>query len=219
MSVLLVHGAWHGAWCWEPVQQHLPGAVALDLPSNHIPGSGFADDVAAVRATLDAMVAPVVLVGHSYGGAVITEAGTHPNVGHLVYLCAFVLDTDESVITNSAPSPPSGLGAAMRVVGDHVVVDPAGAAAVFYGDCVEQPVDRLVPHAAAVFGEPVGPRPAWRSVPSTYVVCTLDQAIHPDEQRFFAARCTSIVELEASHSPMLSMPGRVSEIAEACHTR
>lgn len=127
-SVLLVHGAWHGAWCWEAVQQHLPGTVALDLPSNHI-------------------------------------------------------------------------------------------AVAFYGDCAEQPVDRLVPHALAASGEPTGPAPAWRSVPSTYVVCTLDQAIHADQQRFFAARCTSIVELEASHSPMLSMPGRVSEIAEACHTR
>jgi pimeloyl-ACP methyl ester carboxylesterase len=212
MSVLLVHGAWHGAWCWEPVVEHLPGAVAIDLPSDHVEGADFAADVAAVRAALDDMEAPVTLVGHSYGGAVISEAGTHPNVGHLVFLTAFALDAGETILANGAPAAPDvAMTAALRIDGTEVTVDPAGAVAAFYADCTNPPVERLVPHAMAAFSTPVT-TPAWRTVPSTYVVCTQDGAIHPDVQRFLATRCTNVVELDASHSPMLSMPDRVAEI-------
>ena len=216
-SILLVHGAWHGAWCWEPVQEHLPEARAVDLPSVHA-GGDFADDVAAVRAALDEMEGPVVLCGHSYGGAVISEAGTHPAVGHLVFLCAFPLDEGETVMANAAAqdpvasaAPPNALSAAMRFEGDQTYVDPEGARQAFYADCAEQPLDRLRPMSVAAFGTPVT-TPAWRSRPSTYVLCTQDQAIHPDVQAFLAKRCTTTIELEASHSPMLSMPERVAEI-------
>jgi pimeloyl-ACP methyl ester carboxylesterase len=172
-----------------------------------------------VRAALDEMDAPVTLVGHSYGGAVISEAGTHPNVGHLVFLCAFALDSGETVLTNGAPpTPPTLLNDAIRIDGNQITVDPERAVAVFYADCAPQPVDPLRSMDVAAFGVPVS-QPAWKMVPSTYVVCTQDQAIHPDVQRFLATRCTSTVELDASHSPMLSMPGRVSEIVNACHTR
>jgi pimeloyl-ACP methyl ester carboxylesterase len=215
-DVLLVHGAWHGAWCWEPVLAHLPNGRAIDLPSDH-PSGTFDDDVAAVRAALDEMDGPVVLCGHSYGGAVISEAGTHDKVAHLVYLTAFALDTGETVMVNAAAAdpvaaaaPPAALNAAIRVEGDHLTVDPAGAAVAFYGDC-EPPVDRLVPHSTAAFTGQIT-TPAWKTVASTYVVCTDDQAIRPEVQRFFAGRCTNTVELTASHSPMLSMPGRVAEI-------
>jgi pimeloyl-ACP methyl ester carboxylesterase len=203
------------------VQAHLPDAVAIDLPSNHVPGGDFADDVAAVRAALDGMEGPVVLCGHSYGGAVISEAGTHPKVGHLVYLASMALDAGETMMSNAASddpeassAPPAALGAAMRVEGDALVLDPAGAAAAFYGDCDEKPVDRLVPHPLAAFGTPVT-SPAWADRPSTFVLCTRDEAIRPEVQRFFARRCTTTVELEASHSPMLSMPDRVAEILRA----
>jgi len=210
-DVLLVHGAWHGAWCWEPVVDALGGAaVTLDLPSNHVDGAGFTDDVAAVRALLDGL-SDVVLVGHSYGGAVISEAGAHDNVAHLVYLCAFVLDAGESLVDNPAPAAAGVLESSMRVEGGSVVVDPDGAREAFYGDCAEQPVDRLVPHSVTAFNVEVTAG-AWRDKPSTYVLCTQDQAIHPDRQRFFADRCSSVVALEASHSPMLSMPSRVAEI-------
>lgn len=222
-SYLLVHGAWHGAWCWDAVVSRLPGAVAIDLPSNHVDGAGFADDVNAVRDALDGMT-DVVLCGHSYGGAVISEAGAHDNVAHLVYLCAFALDVGETVVTNAsaddpvaAAAPPPALNAAMRFEGDDLLVDPAGAHQAFYLDCPTSPVDRLVPHPARAFGVQAAAA-AWRDKPSTYVVCAQDQAIHPDVQRFFAARCTSTVELEASHSPMLSVPDRVVQILEAAGT-
>jgi pimeloyl-ACP methyl ester carboxylesterase len=213
-GVLLIHGAWHGAWCWEAVQAALPEAVAIDLPSNH-GGGGFAADVAAVRTALDGMDGPVVLCGHSYGGAVISAAGDHPNVGRLVYLCAFALDAGESLAANPSPAGPVSLAPHME--DGNLVVDADGAREAFYGDCDEQPVDRLVPHPLDAFTSAVESA-AWRSKPSTYVVCTQDRAIHPDQQRFFAARCSSVVELDASHSPMLSMPDRVAEILREAAT-
>lgn len=210
-SALFVHGAWHGAWCWDDVLPLVPDSRAIDLPSVWA-GGGFADDVAAVRAALDEMDAPVTLVGHSYGGAVISEAGTHPNVGHLVFLTAFALDVGETLMANAAPSsPPTVLASALRIDGDSVTVDPALAGEAFYADCASNPVDRLRPMNMATFGVPVTAA-SWKTVPSTYVLCTQDQAIHPDVQRFLATRCTSVVEIDASHSPMLSMPGRVAEI-------
>jgi pimeloyl-ACP methyl ester carboxylesterase len=219
-SYLLVHGAWHGAWCWEAVQDHLPGAVALDLPSNHVDGASFTDDVNAVRTALDGMT-DVVLCGHSYGGAVISEAGAHDNVRHLVYLTAFALDVGETEMSNAAAgdpvaaaAPPADLNAAMGFEGENLVLDPDGARTAFYLDCDVAPVDRLVPHPARAFGVETAAA-AWRDTPSTYVVCTEDRAIHPDVQRFFANRCGSTVELAASHSPMLSMPDRVAEILRA----
>ena len=91
---------------------------------------------------------------------------------------------------------------------------PEGARQAFYGDCDVPPVDRLRPMSLAAFGTPVT-TPAWRSRPSTYVLCTQDDAIHPDVQAFLAKRCTTTVVLEASHSPMLSQPDRVAEILRA----
>lgn len=217
MTYLLVHGAWHGAWCWDAVREQLPDTVAIDLPSNHVDGAGFTDDVKAVRDALDGM-SDVVLCGHSYGGAVITEAGAHDNVRHLVYLCAFALEVGETTIVNAAADDPvasaapgSKLGAAMSVVDGALVLEPEAASAAFYADCDVRPVDRLVPHPMRAFDVGVAAA-AWKDTPSTYVVCTQDQAIHPDVQRFFARRCRNVVELEASHSPMLSMPDRVAEI-------
>ena len=213
-SILLVHGAWHGAWCWEPVIEHLPGARAIDLPSVWA-GGDFTADVEAVRAALDEMDAPVTLVGHSYGGAVISEAGSHPNVGHLVFLTAFALDAGETVMSNSAPpTPETALGPAIRIDGDQISVDLEQARQSFYADCDEPPVDRLRSMSLSAFGTGVT-TPAWKTVPSTYVVCTADEALHPELQRFLATRCTNVVEIAASHSPMLSMPDRVAEILRA----
>src|SRR4249920_292329 len=97
-SVVLVHGAWHGAWCWEPVVDGLCArgidVVAVDLPGHGEDRGTLTDlhgDAARVREVLDQLEAPVVLVGHSYGGAVITEAGVHPNVHQLVYVAAFAI--------------------------------------------------------------------------------------------------------------------------------
>src|SRR5215468_763472 len=102
-AVVLVHGAWHGAWCWGPAIAALAAAgvtaLAVDLPGHGDDPGPLGDlhgDAAHVRAVLDALDGPVVLAGHAYGGAVITEAGSHRAVSHLVYLAAFALDDGES---------------------------------------------------------------------------------------------------------------------------
>src|SRR3954469_23230457 len=114
--VVLVHGAWHGAWCWAALQTELDSrgipSLAIDLPghgASPAPLGDLSTDAAAVSATLATITRPVVLVGHSYGGAVIGETfAPHANVFHQLFLCAYVLDVDESVIglTRDMPQAP-----------------------------------------------------------------------------------------------------------------
>src|SRR5204863_8173715 len=94
-TVVLVHGAWHGAWCWDKVVALLE-KQGIDVETFDLPMTSFEDDVAATTAALDRVDGEIVLCGHSYGGAVITNAGNHPNVRTLVYLTAFACDADES---------------------------------------------------------------------------------------------------------------------------
>lgn len=228
-EIVLVHGAWHGSWCWAPVIERLGPTLevhTVDLPSvGAEPVGGLANDVAAVRELLDALAGPVVLVGHSYGGAVITGAGDHPNVAHLVYLAAFMLDEGESAAAAATHDPDTaGIdhtgrpdpAAALRPAGEGVViVDPASRIELFYNECppevAAEAADRLQPQALANLMESPSSI-AWRSRPSTYVVCTRDNAIHPDLQRIMARRATSSVEWTADHSPFLSQPDLVAQL-------
>ena len=140
-TVVLVHGAWHGAWCWEKVVPLLEAAgvpaVAVDLPL-----TSLHDDAQAIRNALDHVDGRVVLVGHSYGGAVITEAGHHPAVEHLVYLTAFACDEGESpsAIAVDTPMPSTDLGDALVVHDDGTVtLTRDGAVNALYHDC--DPID------------------------------------------------------------------------------
>ena len=103
-TVVLVHGAWHGAWCFERVLP-LVRAAGVDVRAVDLARDGFASDVDSVRVVLDAVDGDVVLLGHSYGGAVVTEAGVHPSVRHLVYLCAFALDEGEACTSAARDDP------------------------------------------------------------------------------------------------------------------
>ena len=103
-TVVMVHGAWHGPWCFERVVPLLRDAD-VDARAVALAGEGYESDVASVRDALDGIAGDVVLLGHSYGGAVITEAGVHPAVRHLVYLCAFALDEGESSREPRSTSP------------------------------------------------------------------------------------------------------------------
>lgn len=223
-TVVLVHGSWHGAWCWGPVVERLE---RLGIPVDAIDLPGHGDDPGpltdlhghgdAVRAALDAIDGPVVLVGHSYGGAAITDAGTHPAVRHLVYISAFCLDANESVIGNDVPGGHGlDLEGAIRPAADGTLtIDPDVATAVFFADCdattASAAVARLAPERADGFAQQ--PRSvAWRSRPSTYAVCTLDRALTPELQRHLAARCGATVEWPTSHSPFLSRPDLVADL-------
>jgi pimeloyl-ACP methyl ester carboxylesterase len=231
-TVVLVHGAWHGAWCWDRVVEGLAergvDAVALDLPGHGASRQPLGDlhgDAAVVSRALEALEgSDVIVCGHSYGGAVISEgAAGHPNVRHLVYLAALMLDVGESC-SQSIPDPPDGvavqeseLGPAMQFSDDgtSVTVDPVIGRDAFYADCSDADIDwaisRLGPHPAIALQQPV-PVAAWRDVPSTYVVCSDDRAIPPWIQRVFAERATNSVVWPTSHSPFLSQPDLVVDL-------
>ena len=216
-TVVLVHGAWHGAWCWEQVTPRLDGPyVLVDNPSVSRSDATLADDVANVRRALDAIDGPVVLVGHSYGGAIISEAGVHDAVRHLVYVTAFALDVDESVMQNALEGGAAGpLDDALRFDGDVVTLEPGGAIAAFYHDCgdavARDAVARLRPQAIGALSG-TARAAAWRQKPSTYVVCTDDRALSPALQRSAAARVRDVVEVDASHSPFLSRPDALADL-------
>ena len=232
-TVVLVHGAWHGAWCFERVLDRLAdagiAAIAVDLPGHGADRGSLGDlhtDSARVRAVLDSIEGACLLLGHSYGGAVITEAGVHPAVRHLVYLTAFALDEGEScmaaAVEESAELDLSHEGRPNLVEAfvwnddGTITLTPDGAAACLFQDCDAETtawaVERLGPQPGVTFGD-IPAAIAWRERPSTYVVCTDDAAVHPELQRAMARRCTETVEWPTSHSPFLSAPERVADLA------
>jgi pimeloyl-ACP methyl ester carboxylesterase len=230
--VVLVHGAWHGAWAWERVLELLGSAgipcTAIDLPGHGQDAGSLGDlhaDAARVRQAIDDGGEDVVLVGHSYGGAVITEAGVHDSVRHLVYIAAFALDAGESCVSAATAESAASLiaydgrpnlGAGFRMSPDELIsLDPATAAECLYNDCD--------PAAVAWALARLGPQPlvtlqgipravAWQTTPSTYAVCTHDMAVHPDLQRIMARRCDSVVEWATDHSPFLCRPELVAAL-------
>ncbi len=193
---MLVHGSWHGAWCWATVVRHLDEAgvraVAVDLPSVSDAAATLADDADRVLAELDEIEEPVLLVGHSYGGAVVTDAGLHPRVEHLVFLSAFPLEEGESVSVTAVPGGETmTLGAAIVADGDLGSVDPACAFDLFYHDCTDEvaaaAIARLRPQSlASRLGTPRVI--SWREKPSTFILCTEDHCLVPSLQRNLAAR-------------------------------
>lgn len=218
VGAVLVHGLWHGGWTWDGVRARLD-AAGVPSAAVELPLTSLEDDVAATLATLDQFGGPAVLVGHSYGGAVITAAGEHPQVRHLFYLAAFALAEGESV-GRALPDldlPPTGLGEALRFSADgqQVSVDPALATGVFYADApadaAAAAVARLRPVHRSVFrGVPA--TIGWRRTPSTYVVCADDRAVHPDLQRAMAERATTRLEWPGGHSPALTRPAEVATL-------
>jgi pimeloyl-ACP methyl ester carboxylesterase len=215
-TVVLVHGAFHDGWCWELVRSALDERgipnLALDLPFG-----GLDSDAAAVQALLDNVDGPVVLCGHSYGGMVISQAASgRDDVDHLVYLCAVQVESPDELTASIKPT----LLMEHLVYGDDGVtyVDPDWAAESFYHDCdaelAASAVERLRSMSHGMGPAPDAPpvRAAWMDIPSTYVVCTDDRTLHPDSQRDMARHATAVVEMDTSHSPMLSRPDLLADV-------
>jgi pimeloyl-ACP methyl ester carboxylesterase len=231
-SVVLVHGVWHGAWCFDSVRAELEAAgieaIAIDLPGHGAdsgPLGDLHDDAARVRSVLDGLDGECVLLGHSYGGAVITEAGVHPAVRHLVYLAAFAIDAEESCMS-AAVTESEALdlwSEGQPTLADAIVFQDDGnttlklelAGPFLYNDCDEATtaaaIARLGPQPVVTLAD-TPTAVAWRERPSTYVVCTDDLAVHPELQRVMARRCTTSVEWPTSHSPFLSAPERFTDL-------
>jgi pimeloyl-ACP methyl ester carboxylesterase len=218
--VVLVHGAWHGAWCWDAVVRELGDAgiasVTVDNPSVARVPSSLDDDAAHLRAVLDAVRGPVLLVGHSYGGAVITAAGDHPDVAHLVYVTAFALDEGESVVANDLIGGEAvQLGDALQVDTETVSFQQSRAIEFFFHDCDREvgaaAAARLRPMSMAAMTGTTSVAP-WRTKPSTFVLCTDDRAVPPALQRSIAKRLGTTVEIASSHSPFLSRPAELAAL-------
>lgn len=221
-TIVLVHGSWHGSWCWQrvvPLLEERGVAVeTVDLPSvGAAPGAetDLTADAAAVEKVIATLAGPVVLCGHSYGGMVISRVEDR-NVVRLVYLCAFMPLEGQSMVSAGGGKPAQWI---QLLDGGLMQPDPARAGELFYGDCdpeVREWAKRMVRvQSSATMMEPLA-RPAWRHVPSTYVVCTKDMAIPAHVQRdVFAVHASEVIELQASHSPFLSQPQALADLLAA----
>ncbi|WP_405056496.1 alpha/beta hydrolase [Kribbella sp. NBC_01505] len=214
-ALLLVHGAWHGSWCWEPLRALLTDegwrVETVDLPSVAPEGAtryGLHDDAKAVREAITAIGGPVVVVAHSYGGEPATEgAAGLPEVQGLVYVAAFLLDAGESLLAAIGGTPPPW----WQVDGE--TFTPLTPETVFFND-IDDPADavrQLETQSYAVATEALSAA-AWRNIDSTYVVCEQDNAIPVFAQEAMAQRAGRVERLASGHSPFLSRPKELAAI-------
>ncbi len=222
VTVVLVHGAWHGPWCWQLLSAQLAAqglAVRLlELPSVSSPvPAGLAQDAGHLNALLSSIEGPVVLCGHSYGGMVIAAADPAcAELRHLVYLCAYLPGPGESVESSLRKAGERRPGHWIRrQPGGGTWVDAGRAAALFYDDCAPATqswaVAQLRPHWGRALSDPAGPA-QWRGA-STYVLCSEDRALAPRIQReVYAPRARSVVALASGHAPFLSHSQQVAQV-------
>jgi len=215
-NIVLVHGAFADGSSWAKVIPILQ-AKGYNVTAAQIPLTSFADDVAATQRALAQQNGPVILVGHSWAGVVITEAGMDPKVVGLVYVAAFAPDQGEAVgELGKAYPPPPALAAPIVDKQGFLSLSTDAVVKHFAWDLPEKEARVVaavqIPIASSAFGAQVSAA-AWKTKPSWYVVSALDQAIAPDEERFFAKRMkATTTELKASHVSMLSQPKAVAAV-------
>jgi pimeloyl-ACP methyl ester carboxylesterase len=216
-NIVLVHGAFVDGSGWQPVYEILThDGYHVTLVQE--PLTSLKDDVIATRRILDRQDGPVVLVAHSYGGTVITEAGTHPKVGALVYIAAHAPDVGETEAGNGKKYPNSSRPL-VKTPDDFLLLDPANFPADFAADLPAEQADFMahsqMPAAAKVFTTQVN-NPAWKTKPSWYMVAQADKVINPDLERLYAQRAHSHkVEVPgASHAVYISHPKEVAALIE-----
>ena len=219
-NVVLVHGAFADGSGWEAVANILKKDGYTVSVVQH-PETSYAEDVKFTKAVIARQSGPVVLVGHSYGGAVITEAGNHPKVGALVYIAAFGLDVGESAATIEKAVPPATTGIKPTEDG-YFYIDPAVFAADFAADVPAAKAafmaESQVLFSADSFTHAVT-APAWKSKPSWYMVATADRSINPVQERMMAKRMrATTVEVNSSHCAYISHPKETARLIEDAAT-
>jgi pimeloyl-ACP methyl ester carboxylesterase len=218
-NIVLVHGAWADGSSWSAVIERLQ-ADGYNVIAPQFPMTSIADDVARLRQVLDFQDGPTIVAGHSYGGQIMTSLGTDaPNVAGLVYIAAFGIDEGESLgaLLSQGPVTPAlahlftdkqGFGWLSEDDFVHhfaADVDPVKAKAMY---AVQQAL------AGSAFTDVMGV-PAWKSLPSWFLVATEDQAIPPDAERLFASRMgATTIEVPSSHVAMVSHPDEVTQLIE-----
>jgi pimeloyl-ACP methyl ester carboxylesterase len=218
-NIVLVHGAWADGSCWSAVIERLQ-ADGYTVTAPQFPESSLTADVARLREVLHRQDGPTIVVGHSYGGQIMTALGTDaPNAAGLVYIAAFALDQGESIGAMLGQGPPTPALA-------HLDIDAQGFAWLPEEDFVKHfaadvdPVRARVmcavqqPVAAAAFQDVMGV-PAWKSLPTWFMVAMADEAIPPAAERQFASRMgATTIELQSSHVAMVSHPDEVTQLIE-----
>jgi len=213
-SIVFCHGLWADGSCFSKM---IP---ALQAEGHQVIAAQYglnttADDIATLRSTLGRVSSPAILVGHSYGGSVITGAGTDDRVAGLVYIAALAPDADETSQTQQSNFPKTDVFSYIEVADGRIWLRPEGIDC-FAGDLSEQEkklvwATQCVPDAD-LFNAKVGGT-AWKSKPSWYIVAKNDRTVHPDMQRFVAKRMgATTTEVASSHVPMLSHPDLVIDV-------
>lgn len=215
-NVVLVHGAFADGSGWRGVTNILE-RDGYSVSVVQEPETSLADDVAATQRVIKRVNAPLILVGHSYGGAVITEAGNEPQVRGLVYIAAFQPDTGETLGGLLHKFPPAA-NSAIPVGDGYVIVNPSKFHADFAADLPAKVAHFMsisqVPLNTSVFSTPITDA-AWHHKPSWYAVATQDREINPQQERFTARRAGSTtIEVKGSHAIYMSQPQTVAKLIE-----
>jgi pimeloyl-ACP methyl ester carboxylesterase len=211
MSVFVfVHGAGHGAWCWDRTERDLAAhghaSVSVELPL-----TGLNEDAGAVQDCLDALDGPAILVGHSYGGLVISKAaGGRSDVEQLVYVAAVLVGATEDVLSLTGAYAPTPLMGMLDYTADgSMILTPTATAECLYNETPAEEARaasrRMRPTAASGLVSSPGADP-WRTIPTTYVVCERDRALSPEMQRSMATRAGRVESIDTDHSPFASRP-------------
>ena len=215
-NVILVHGAWADGSSWSKVIPLLL-ARGLRVTAVQLPLTSLKDDVATARRALALQDGPTVLVGHSYGGVVITEAGSDPKISALVYIAAFAPDAGQSVGSLGASAEPAPMGAEVRPDAQGFLkLTESGVKNDFAQDLSPTEKDVLfaaqAPTAAGAFGDKVSAA-AWKTKPSWYLVANQDRAIQPSLERAMAKTIKAkSIEVDASHVAMLARPRETANL-------
>ncbi len=215
-NVVLVHGAFADGSGWKAVATILRNdgyRVSVAQP----PETSYADDQKCTKAAIDAMDGPVVLVGHSYGGSIITEAGNHPNVAALVYIAAFALDEGESCASIEQGLPQASTAFKPDSNGNWWI-EEAHFVADFAADIPREEAEFMaisqVPISTDSFTHKVT-NPAWKHKPTYYMVASSDRSINPEQERMMAKRANAkTVEVNASHVAYMSHPKEAAKLIE-----
>jgi pimeloyl-ACP methyl ester carboxylesterase len=222
MQYILVHGLGHGGWCWKRTESELAArghrAIAPDLPL-----TSLSDDADTVAALIDAHPGAVV-VGHSYGGLVVSQAtaraGSEPSA--LVYLAAAMIDPGEDYAGTMAEHETELSANLTHQEGEWITVSPDKAARAFYNTCTPDDsawaIDQLRRTNAACLTPEEPLATPWQTIPSLYIVCAKDQAMPAGSQRALARKASAVAELDTDHSPFLSANGALCDVLENTST-
>lgn len=216
-NVVIVHGALADGSGWREVTEILQ-ARGFEVTIVQEPLTSLNEDVAATKRVLDLQKGPVLLVGHSYGGMVITQAGNDPAVAGLVYVAAFQPDKGESLLSLASSKPAGSMDIKETKDGKYLFLDPGAFAAAFAADLPKAEADFLARSQVFASKQAFSAKitePAWRTKPSWSIVATEDRSINPELERDMAKRAGSeVTEIKASHAVFASQPEKVADIIE-----